>query len=348
MKLLKKPGLKAPKKNSARRVLACDFDLSRLILLEALQTDGQLRVEKFDLIRITEDSGRAAETIKSCHAKGYSPNRIRVSLKGQSAVVRFVQMPRMKAEELKSALTYEAENYIPFKLDEVLLDFHILDEAPADGQGMLNLILVAVKKDEIYSVIKMFQDANLNVELIDIDTLAAVNVFEYLYPDESKGVVGLFDMGEEISSLTVMMEGKPRFMRDLSFGRIDIVKRLRRKLGLSDADAQAVLANNVEISPEVREVLSECYENLCSDLKVTLEYYRGHLPDGKPIEKLYLIGGVSDSGFLLETLGAALSVPAEEVDISRKVMISSEIDKSQFEQNKRLLPIALGLCLRQL
>lgn len=345
--LLPSAGTLPAKKTEPVRVMACDFGGSKIILLEAVKLDGQLRLERFDLMPRLEEPGKSSQLIKETVAKGYGTTRVRVSVKGQSVVVRFLQLPKMKPEDLKSALTYEAENYIPFKLDEVVLDFCVLEESAGANQDMMNILLIAVKKEEIFPLIKEFQDADLQVELIDIDTLASINALEFLYPDEFKGSVALLDLGKEVSSLCVIRDGKPRFMRDLSFGGIDIQKRLRRKLSMPQAEAEAVIANTVEASAEARQVLKEGYETLCADLKVTLDYYRGQTPDGKPIERFFMAGGVGDPKIMTETIASILGVPVQQIDVASKVILSEHIDKALFDKHQRLLAVALGLCLRR-
>ncbi len=338
----------APKVTGPVRVLACDYGASKIILLEAVKDGGKITLERFDLMPRSEEPGKAAALIKETIQKGYGSTRVRVSVKGQSVIVRFVQFPKMKTEDLRSAINYEAENYIPFKLDEVILDFYVLEEsAPgANGGEMMNVLLIAVKKEEIYPLIKDFQDAELQVELIDIDTLAAINALEFLYPEEFKSSVALMDLGKEVSSLSVIRDGKPRFIRDISFGGIDIQKRLRRKLGLSLADAEKIIGHLDEISPEALQVLKEGYETLCTDLKVTLDYYQGQTPDGKPVEKFFLAGGSANPKWMVETFNAHLGVPVQAIEVLSRVELAPAIDKALLEKNQRLLAVALGLCLR--
>lgn len=329
------------------RVMACDFGASKIILLEAVKHEGRVTIERFDLMAHPEEPGKAAQLIKETLKKGYLSTRVRVSVKGQSVIVRFVQFPKMKPEELKSAITYEAENYIPFKLDEVVLDYTILEEAAGPNQDMMNVLLIAVKKEEIYPLIKEFQDAELQVELIDIDTLASINALEFLYPDEFKGSVALLDLGKDVSGLSVVREGKPRFIRDLSFGGIDIQKRLRRKLGMSLQDAEKIIAHMTEATPEALLVLKEGYETLCADLKVTLDYYQSQMPDSNPVEHFFLSGGAGDPRLMAETLASSLGVTVQGIEVAPKVTLADTVDKTFFEKNQRLLAVALGLCLRR-
>jgi type IV pilus assembly protein PilM len=182
----------------------------------------------------------------------------------------------MTKEELQGAIQYEAENYIPFKLEEVILDFCILGESLKSEPSnlMMDVLLIAVKKDEIYPLLQDFQNADTRVEIIDIDILAAMNAVEYFFPEDFKEKsIALLDIGSEISSICVIKQGKPKFIRDISFGGGDISKKLRRKLGMSAEEAMKVLESPKTASPEAQEILKEGYETLCSDLKLTIDYY---------------------------------------------------------------------------
>ena len=227
------------------------------------------------------------------------------------------------------------------------MDFHVLDEEIATPSGpMMNLLLVAVKRDELYPLIEVFQAASLQIEFIDIDALACINALEFFYPESLKTSIGVLDIGTEISTLSIMREGKPRFIRDVSYGGLDILKRLKRKLGLSDQAALEQLEVDRLPSPEAIEVLKEGLANLVAELKVSLDYYLDQVHPSEPVTKLYLGGGGGYHPIVLETLTKELGFGVETIDILSKIKLGDGVDQEGVKKNQGLLAVALGLCLR--
>ncbi|HTL48745.1 MAG TPA: type IV pilus assembly protein PilM [Verrucomicrobiae bacterium] len=336
----------AAAKEGPVRAVACDYGASKILVLDLEKSAAGISVQNFKIVRRPKESGKSADALKEAFA-GISPEKVHISVKGQSVIIRFIQFPKMSPAELRSAIAYEAENYIPFKLDEVILDFHILGERKSDNAAvLLDLLLIAVKKEEIYPLIKDFQDADISIGLIDVDILASLNALEYLHPEEFKtGAIAFLDIGDEISSLSIVLDGKPRFIRDISFGGKDIAKRLRRKLGMTQEDAEKTLEGGSAATPESKQVLVEAVETLCSDLKVTLDYYLGQVTDARPVQKIYLGGGGGDLQVVGSILQQQLGIPSELMKAD-KLILAPGMDRALFEKNQRLIPVALGLCLR--
>ncbi len=347
------PGLKKEavvvKKTSTR--LACDFGRTKIALLEIDLAENQVKILRSSKFARPVEKDKIPEVLsQALSAGGFGPKKVRISLKGQGVVVRFIQFPKMKPEELRSALTFEAEKYIPFKSDEVVIDFAVLEDSVTGPQGvMMNLLLVAVKKDEIYPLIQTFQAAGLETELIDIDALAFLNAVEFFYPDLMRSSTsGILDIGSEISTLCIVREGKPRFIRDISYGAMDILKRLKRKLGLTDESALKILEGDKAAGVDALSVFKEGLDNLIADLRVSLDYYMDQGQTSEPIKTIFLGGGGSCHPIVSETLTHDLGVTVQTMDILGKIQRDPAVDEKFLKVNQGILPIALGLCLRDL
>lgn len=334
--------------SSPQRTLACDFGASKILLLEVEKaSDGPVvrNIRKFHRL---DDVQQNAEAIaREINEGGFECRQIRLSIKGQGVVVRFIQFPQMQEAELRSALSYEAESYIPFKLNEVVIDFHIIDEHLKGKTGEeMNILLVAVKRDEIDRLIAPFQQAGLAVEFVDIDVIASINALEAFYPEDIQKSIAVLDLGKEISSLSVLRAGKPRFLRDISYGAVDLIKRMRRKLGMTEEAAYKALESGEFAEEGAEQVLKDAYGNLVNDLKVTLDYYLDQVPLAQPIEKL-IVGG---AGVFRETLTGILSeglnVPVDCLDLTEKVKVGPGVDEKLYRESTGQLNVAMGLCLR--
>lgn len=351
-KILKKemPGSgSVPVPSGPVRSIGCGYGLKKVVMIQILRDGSQVTLEKFNVIEKSQDSAQLSAGIKHVLDSGYDTGNVRVSLRGQSAIVRFIQFPKMSAEELKGAIVFEAENYIPFKIDEVILDFFILGDAAQGSQGqtgdLMDVLLIAIKKDEIYPIVGEFQGADRQVQFIDLDILSSLNTLEYFFNQEFGGSIALIDIGSEITSVCILREGKPRFIRDISFGGLDIAKRIRRKLGMSLEDALKIFDMSKAPSEEEREVLREGYENLCADLKMTIDYYIGEIAGAEKVTKLFLSGG-GDVAMIEAVLKDMIDVGLEKFDIVDLLQVGPEVDKETLQKYKQLLPVAMGLCLR--
>lgn len=338
-----------PKNTGPQINLACDFGKSKIVFLEVETSAGGMTLNKFNKTQRSADKAKDAEVLKQAFdAGGYKTNRVRISVKGQGVVLRFIQFPQMKKEELRSAISFEVEQYIPFKSPEVVWDFHVLDEnipLTSGGNGM-NILLVAVKRDELYMTIQTFQAAGLEIELIDVDALAAINAFEYFQPDKFKQPAALLDIGSEISTLSVILDGKPRFIRDVSYGGLDIIRKLKRKLGLTHEQAVQQIEVDREPAPEALGVLKEALSDLVSELKLSINYYLDQVPGAEPIKTLLLSGGGGYHPIVLPTLSTDLGLTVESMDVMTTLKFGPEVDAQVVQKNLSLLPVSLGLCAR--
>lgn len=347
-KLLKREVAQA---SSVSSRIACDIGKSKIVMLELQKNpDATITIARFKKMSRPKEQDKLIECFKEAFAQGgFSSNKVRISVKGQGVIVRFVQFPKMKIEELRSAITFEAEKYIPFKANEVVVDFSVLDDNVQLPTGVgMNLLLAAVKRDDVYPTLQWLISAGLSVELIDIDALAFINALEFCYPEMLQSAIGVLDIGTEISTLTITRNGKPRFIRDISFGGADIIKRLKRKLGLSDQAAMEQLEVDRAPNPEAVEVLKEGLGNLVSDLKVSLDYYLDQVQPPEPITKLFLAGGGGYHPIVLEELGNNLGLPVQTIDVLSKISLAPGLDAELIKKNQGLIPIALGLALRDL
>jgi len=329
--------------------LACDFGKSDILFLEAEKSSSGLKLLKFQRLARPEEKGKEAKILKETfEAGGYSSRKVRISVKGQGVIVRFVQFPQMKLEELRSAISFEIDQYIPFKEPEVLWDFQILEENLQSGDGVsMNVLLVAVKRDEIYTTLKIFQEAGLEVELIDVDALAAMNALAFFYPDRLQWPIAILDIGTEISSLSVAHHGRPRFIHDISFGGFDILKRLKRKLGLSQEQALKQISVEGVPMPEASAILRESLTDLATDLKVSLNYYLDQVPSAEPVKQLFMGNVAGYYPIVRETLGESLGIEIEAFDVLGKIQMGPEMDVELIKKARDLLAVSLGLLIRE-
>ena len=333
--------------SSAR--VACVFGNSEILILEMEKTIPSLAVTKCQMIPRPDTPEKTSAALKTCfESGGYRTQKVRISVKGQGVLIRFLQFPKMKPEELKSALSFELEQYIPFKAHEVVFDFQILEESPvANGASILNVLLAVAKREELYGLIQIFQNAGLQIEWVDADALATINALEFFHPAEFQSTLAILDLGSEVSTLSVVSGGKPRFIRDISLGCSDMVKRLTRKMGLSQEAAKAQLEGVDPRTPEAAAVLLDGMRDLTGDIKVSFNYFFDQVPGMDPIKMLFLNSSGGYQSPDVTALSEMLGFTVQPVVLSDKVTFPKEIDNLWIQKNQGHLLVPFGLCLRE-
>lgn len=330
------------------RVVAVDLGHTHLLVLAVDKKNEKPVISNFCLEPRPASKEEITERLKTIfREEALNPEGVRIALKGQGVVVRALTFPQMSEADFESALHYEVEKYIPFKADEVIVDFQIFDEnIPHGNTKVMETLLVAARRSEIYEELGLFQNAGLKVGLVDVGAFAVANVIEAVSPTAKKGPICFLDVGTEISNFGILLEGRPVFMRDISFGGIDLVNLLRRKLGLDPGAIQAAVEQTGEVS-EWRPVVEQGVATLATELKVSIGYYLDHVPDAKPLQGLFLSGGGLRLMGSLEYLEQQLKIPTRRLSLLSQVSLGARIDTTLLKKNEDLLPVALGLCLRR-
>jgi type IV pilus assembly protein PilM len=166
-------------------------------------------------------------------------SRIATAVSGHAVIVRRVTMPRMDEDELRDSIVWEAEEYIPFDVDDVNLDFAILDEN--DEANEMDVVLVAAKRDRIDEFVAVIEEAGRDPVVVDVDAFALQNAFELSYPERQHEDVALLNMGASVINVAVLEEGRPVFWRDITLGVRQYVAALQREFMLDYFDAEEVL-----------------------------------------------------------------------------------------------------------
>jgi len=337
-----------PKKPTASKVTVCDLGRTRTVLLELERRPDHLFVHHIDIIKNASPDQKPSLTLKPfLDGKKFQKDGVRVALKGHGVVIRFIRFPKMKVEDLRSAMKYEAEQYIPFELNDVVLDFGVVEESlkTDDGEKM-EVMLVVIKRQELEPTLETFRNLECRLSVVDVNILSAMTALEYFHPEDFAGHAGLLDLGSEISTLGIIRDGKPRFVRDISYGTYDFYKRLKTRSNLTDERIEKIFEKNEAPTPEETQAITESLEGLIGDLRVSFDYYRDQSGQSKQVAKLFLSGGVVHP-VVLKALSEGLQIPVAGMDILSKLRWAPDVDPELLKANVALLPVPLGLGLRE-
>jgi len=274
---------------------------------------------------------------------------VATSVSGHSVIIRKIQLPLATEEEMESSIQWEAEQYIPFEISEVNLDFQILGP-DANDPSQMNVTLVAAKKDFVNDYVALFKECGLNPMVMDVDCFAVANVYEANYPDVNDEIVALIDLGASSSNVNVLKGGMSVFTRDIQLGGNSYNEELQKRLGLNSEDAeQAKLGAELPgmSSSSVATVIEDATEALATDIQRSLDFFSASSADERP-RRIYITGGVSMVPAIRGSLTQRLGIDVQVLDPWRQISYNKKtFDPEYLKSVGPLLTVAIGLAMRR-
>ncbi len=297
------------------------------------------------------DSGMVVSVIQNLlNSMKIKTKKVATSVSGHSVIIRKITLPLMSENELEMSIQWEAEQYIPFDISEVNIDFQILGADEKDPSQM-NVMLVAAKKDFVNDYTEVFNDAGLEPVVMDIDCFAVENMFDFNYGFVDGEIVALIDLGATATSVNVLHGNVSVFTRDLQAGGYLINQELQKRLGISSEEAEQAKLGYRDFDsfdPEaIDDILDDALENLVQEVQRSLDFFAATSSEEK-ISRIYLTGGTSSSEVLRKKLEERLEIPNEIVDPFRNVTVNpKEFDPEYLAAIGPMLSVATGLAMRK-
>ena len=186
------------------------------------------------------DSGTVISAIQQIFTENQIKTKdVVVAVSGHSVIVKKIRITKMKPEELEEAIPFEAEQYVPYAIEDVNLDFQVLENADP-GSPDMDVLLVAVKKDIINDYLSIISTAGLNAVVVDVDAFALENAFELAYELDRDQVVGLVNLGAAVMNINILQGGFSEFTRDSPLGGNRYTESIQKMLGLSYEQAETL------------------------------------------------------------------------------------------------------------
>jgi type IV pilus assembly protein PilM len=288
----------------------------------------------------------------ACDAGGIKATEVASSVSGHSVIVKRITLPIQSEDELEETIRWEAEQYIPFDINEVNIDHQVLKEDTLEGQ--MDIILVAAKKDLIDDYTSVIADAGLSLAVLDVDSFAVGNMYEYCYQPSDTTTVALVDIGASVININVMAGSVPAFTRDITTGGNQYTEEIQKTLGISSDEAErikvggAATGTSKDVVPqEVEEAMRDVSENLLSEIERSLDFYRATNPSG-PLERMILCGGAARVAGLDRLFQGKIEIPVDIADPFSRVQIGTRsVDGDELRELASSLCVALGLAMRK-
>jgi len=267
------------------------------------------------------------------------------SLSGASVIVKKILLEQTPKKELDDAILWEAEQYVPFDINQVAFDYQVMNKNGPEGK--MEIMLVACKKPIIDSYRAVLKDAGLNSRIIDIDVFALQNSYESNYPTDQP--VALVDFGASSLKLTICANGQPIFTRDSAVGGRVLTAEIQKHLNLNYQEAELLKIDGntqSQVPQEVADLMHVMSENFAAEVKRSIDFY-GASNTGSPISKVLLAGGSCRLPSLPKMIEDAIGVSVELLNPFANVSYDAKIFTPDYiNAISSIAAVPVGLALR--
>ena len=347
---------------NTKSFLCLDFGAGSLKIAEFEPNEsGTLRLKQFGLKSLgfegSQDAARERVILKAIQElfaeRPFGSKNIDVCAPGFHVFSKFVKLPPVDTSKVTQIIQYEAQQNVPFPLEEVVWDYQILGTAPT---GELEVLLVAIKADVVDGLFRTAEAANLRVQLVDVSPAALCNAFRYNYGDLD-GCTMLLDIGAKTSNLLFFEKGKV-YSRGINIGANSITQDFAAESKLKFAEAERLKVEQGFVSlggayeepdnPQqaaISKIARQVMTRLHIQVNQTIQFYRGQQGGSAP-QRLFLAGGASIMPYTAQFFAEKLNLPVEYFNPFRNIQIDTSIDLEELAKVAHSFGEVVGLGLR--
>lgn len=297
------------------------------------------------------DTESLAEAVRYL-ANGLKTKRsgICTALWGTSVIIKRISVPRMDEKLLEDQIRWEAEQYIPFDINEVNLEYKVLENV-SDNPEAMELLLIAARQESVLRYAEIVMNAGFECEILDVGGFALANCFELNYGVLKKQVVALLNVGASVTNLVIVESGEVVFCRDIPVGGVTYSMELQKSLGISPDEAEVMklsISRGEPAPDEAAGVLNVTHEMIAEEIQGSIDFFL-NTTSSSEIAQCYLTGGCIKVAGLVEFLQKQIKIPCEIFDPFFNVNYNKNaFSPSYISEIKDYASIALGLGLRKI
>lgn len=294
------------------------------------------------------DTAAVVDAVKSLvDSLEIKAKEVACSISGNAVIIRKITLPAMTSEELEDQISWEAEQYIPFDIKDVYIDFQILGSDPLDP-SKIQVLLVASKKDIINDYSAVFHDAGLSLNVMDVDSFAVQNAFE-LNTDTGEEVRALINVGAGVMNINVVKGDTSLFTRDVQMGGNQYSEEIQKQLGVSaqQAETMKMLASDKQAS-HLADVIHRVNESLAQEIRRSVDFYNSTASGDERIVKVSMCGGCSKMAGLKESVSDKLGIEVDSLNPFERIKYNDkDFDPEYLQEIAPLMAVGVGLAIRR-
>jgi len=299
------------------------------------------------------DAGSVAEAIKRVFDgnKAFKSKDVCASLSGNAVIVKKITLPVMTENELAESIYWEAEQYIPFDIQDVNLDYQILDPGTGpNSRGSMDVLLVAAKKEKIGDYTNVIAQAGRTPVIVDVDAFALQNAFEVNYGLDAGRIVVLLNAGASAININILQGDQSVFTRDISMGGNAYTEAVQKELDLP-FDSAEQLKKGIPVDgatfEEAQPVLHAVTENVLLEIQKTFDFFKASASNDQ-IDRIMLSGGASRVDGFHQMVQERFNAPVEDFDPFRTVTWDAKKLGGEPADMAPSAAVAVGLALRKM
>jgi len=342
----------------AKGIVGLDLGSSYLKAVQLRETRSGYELELFDALSISPelivegsiiDAIRLTESLRELlrKAKVKAKDAV-ISISGHSSVIiKRISLPEMSEEELSESIKFEAEQYVPFDIEDVNLDFQIL--GPKEEPGQMDVILVAVKKDVINDYVSVVKEAGLNTVVVDVDAFALENMYGINYEVEAGKNVALVNIGASTMNMNILKAGVSAFTRDSSIGSNIHSDALQKEFNITYEEAERLKRGEMLEKVKREEATSlivNASNEIFSEVARSLDYFKSSTVQAE-VQEVILSGGCALIRDFASLLSRKIGIPVMLAQPFRNILIPKKLDVTFVEEMAPLGAVAVGLAMRR-
>jgi type IV pilus assembly protein PilM len=331
-----------------RRLIGLDIGSNCVKAVELTQTGSETVLTGYGQAEMVSEGSKADAVVQAC--RGFHTKGTVSSVSGKSVIVRFLNMPKTTDENLMNVIRVEADKYIPFDVEEVVLDAQRMPDAGQQQTEEMRVLLCAVKRSLIDEHVGLLQGVGLLPEMIDVDSFALGNAYELrsrfsAQPDEADKTVALVDVGANKTNVNILRGNVSFFIREIYLGGDDFTSSISKRLGIEQHSAENLKRESGENADQLREAVMSSIEDLGNEIHLSLDYFENQFD--KPVDEVFLSGGASRLRFLGEAFEKIFEKRVRAWDPSENLRIDEgSLDVAKLKENASQVAIAVGLASR--
>ena len=338
--------------SGGRSAVGLSIGASSIKVAELSKKKNSWSMLKYAAISLGDTSGEHREisnpaaTVTAIQAAlkqaGITSKDVCSAIAGSGLIIKNLMVTCANMKELQDQVFWEAEQYIPYDITEVVVDYQVIGEPKGD---QVEVILVAVKKDFLEQYMSVIQQSKLKPKIMDTELFALQNTFEANYSISSTEAALLADVGALSTKIVICGNGIPYFTKDAPFGGIAVTQEIQKELSLprvQDAEALKVSSN---VPQEVKEVLGRTGQNLAGEIKKAIDFYTASSL-GPPVTKVFLSGGGSRIDGLTRLVREYSSIPCEYLNPFQQVTVEAKSFPGDIGSISPEVVIPMGLAIR--
>ena len=291
------------------------------------------------------DSGVVAEAIRTAMERaGVTTKEVVIGVGGRDVIVKKIQIERVKEQQVRELLRWEAEQHVPFDVESVELDHQTLD--PQGTGAQMDVLLVAAKRELIEAKQRVLEEAGLSAAIVDVESFALHNGFEVNHPDAMSGTVALLNIGHDVTNINILEEGVPILTRDIAVGTRRLREDLMRERGLG-GDESDKLIQGFDRSPHLESVIETRGEEIAVGVERAMAFIQQSSRTSE-LKQVYTCGGGARIPGLNDKLGQRLRMTVQQANALANLTVrDGALESLVTDEIAPLLMLPIGLALRK-